>query len=347
MSVADEPTDADIRKARTDNPKLRERDLAANLGIPEARFVDAFSGCGVRRLRADTDAIIAGLADVGEAMALTRNAFAVHEKTGRYENATLGGHVVTVLGAQIDLRIFPGHWAHAFAVEKKAGGSALRSIQIFDAHGDAVHKVFTREGTDPDAWDGLIGALERDAPAGRIAFTPRCNGAAADLDGERTAELRAAWGAMTDTHQVAGLVRRFGPGSRGALVRHLAPEFAAMLIDGAVETLLRIVANERMPIMVFVRNAGCLQVHSGPIATLKRVGPWFNVMDPGFHLHLRTDRIGSVWAVRKPTDRGDVISVEAFAADGDPVIMINATPDQARPAASDWRSLVEGLSRAQ
>ena len=44
------------------------------------------------------------------------------------------------------------------------------------------------------------------------------------------------------------------------------------------------------------------------------MGPWQNVMDPGFNLHLRRDRITEVWAVEKQTRDGPTISVEAFDA---------------------------------
>lgn len=337
-------SDADIRRARADNPKLRERDLASNLGISEARLVDAFKGDGVRRVRADVDTIIGGLSAVGEVMALTRNAHAVHEKTGPYENARLGGHVTVVLGAQIDLRVFRNHWVHAFAVEKKVGEGTLSSIQVFDAHGDAVHKVFSREGTDMAAWSCLIDTLSEGAPDDPIRTEPRIAADLADLDVAAVAELRAAWAAMTDTHQVSGLLRKSGL-SKHALMRHLAPQFTTRLTDGTVETLLRIAANEQLPILVFVRSPGCLQVHSGTISTLKQVGPWFNVMDPGFHLHLRTDKIASVWAVRKPSTDGEVVSIEAFAADGTPIIMINGDPANANRTGSEWRVLVEGLPR--
>jgi len=337
-------SDADIGAARRDNPKLRERDLAANLGISEARLVHAFQGDGVRRLRADVDAIIGGLPAVGEVMALTRNANAVHEKTGLYENLTLGGHMTIVLGAQIDLRVFHSHWVHAYAVEKEVGEGTLSSIQVFDAHGDAVHKVYTREGTDMAAWSRLIDGLSEGAPEELIQTAPRIAPDQASLDAAAAEELRAAWAAMTDTHQVAGLLRRSGL-TKGALIRHLAPRFTTRLTDGTVETLLRIAANEQLPIMVFVRNPGCLQVHSGTVSTLKQVGPWFNVMDPGFHLHLRTDKIASVWAVRKPTAKGEVVSIEAFAADGTPIIMINGDPADANGTGSEWRILVDGLPR--
>ena len=49
-----------------------------------------------------------------------------------------------VLGEHIDLRIFPKVWAHGFAVEKRDGADIRRSLQFFDASGEAVHKVHLR-----------------------------------------------------------------------------------------------------------------------------------------------------------------------------------------------------------
>ena len=43
------PAPHEIRIARAENPKMRERDLAAQLGISEAEFVAAHCGDGVQR----------------------------------------------------------------------------------------------------------------------------------------------------------------------------------------------------------------------------------------------------------------------------------------------------------
>ena len=42
-----------------------------------------------------------------------------------------------------------------------------------------------------------------------------------------------------------------------------------------------------LPIMCFVGNRGCIQIHSGPITNIKPMGPWINVLDETFHLHLQ------------------------------------------------------------
>jgi putative hemin transport protein len=41
MEQGPTPTAGEIRQARRDNPKMRERDLAAQLGISEAQLVAA------------------------------------------------------------------------------------------------------------------------------------------------------------------------------------------------------------------------------------------------------------------------------------------------------------------
>ena len=52
MDALVKPAPSQIRKARDDNPKMRERDLAAQLGIAEAEFVAAWVGEGATRDRA-------------------------------------------------------------------------------------------------------------------------------------------------------------------------------------------------------------------------------------------------------------------------------------------------------
>jgi putative hemin transport protein len=88
----------DIRRARRDNMKMRERDLAAQLGISEAQLVAAHCGEGVVRIEPDVATLLNGLEAVGEVMALTRNESAVHEKIGTYEEVSINGGSALVLG---------------------------------------------------------------------------------------------------------------------------------------------------------------------------------------------------------------------------------------------------------
>ena len=116
MDQHTKPSPQAIVRARVDNPKMRERDLATQLGISEAELVAAHCGDGVLRIEPRVNDLLVGLGAVGEVMALTRNESVVHEKIGVYENVEPGEHAALVLGEQIDLRVF-----------RKRGNTASRS----------------------------------------------------------------------------------------------------------------------------------------------------------------------------------------------------------------------------
>jgi putative hemin transport protein len=346
MPVPADLTAEDIRAARKDNPKTRERDLAAKLGITEARLVAADCGAGVTRIDAHPDSIIGAALKLGEVMALTRNESCVHEKVGVYDDYHPGPHAAMTLAEDIDLRMFPKHWQHAFMVEKPGETGPRRSLQVFDAAGDAVHKIFLRDASNHDAWEGLKAelALENQSPEQPVeprqpAETPKSDPAKADI-------LRKEWARLTDTHQFLRLCSKLKMNRLGAY--RIAGEPLARLVEpGAVDMALQKLAADGTEVMIFVGNRGCIQIHTGPVKTLKAMGPWQNVLDPGFNLHLRLDHIAEVWAVDKPTQRGAAVSLEAFDAEGGLILQIFGVGKEGRDSRPAWRELVAGLPSAR
>jgi putative hemin transport protein len=342
------PAPHEIRTARSDNPKMRERDLAAQLGISEAELVAAHCGDGVVRIEPRANDLLTGLEAVGEVMALTRNESAVHEKIGVYDKVVPGEHSAMALGKDIDLRIFPKIWAHGFAVEKRDGDDIKRSLQFFDKAGDAVHKVHLRPASNVDAYQKLVAQLqsanqestvEVDRPAAPVSEELKTADAAVDV-----AELRDRWSKLTDVHQFFGMLHALKLDRRQAL-RLVGAEYAAQLDNGSVASVLHQAAADALPIMCFVGNRGCIQIHSGPVANIKPMGPWLNVMDETFHLHLRLDHIVEAWLVRKPTKDGHVTSLEAYGADGKLIIQFFGQRHEGEREREDWRVLAENLPR--
>lgn len=74
------------------------------------------------------------------------------------------------------------------------------------------------------------------------------------------------------------------------------------------------------------------------------MGPWLNVLDPRFNLHLRADHIAEVWAVSKPTQRGPAVSVEAFDARGALILQIFGRSTASRDCRPQFDALVRALS---
>lgn len=347
MGSTPAPTPADIRKARVDNPKMRERDLARQLSISEAELVAAHCGETAIRIEPRVNDLLLGMEAVGEVMALTRNESAVHEKIGVYDKPITGSQHALVLGADIDLRVFPGAWRHGFAVEKQVGDETRRSLQFFDASGEAIHKIHLRPASDPNAYSKLVDSLLSADQSQTVETAPaspqqeEANPAEQSLD-----ELRQRWSRMTDVHQFVGILRKLKLTRRQA-VRLIGEDYAWPLDTDAVAAMMRLSANEQLPIMCFVGNRGCIQIHTGPIQDIKPMGPWLNIMDPTFHLHLRLDHIREAWAVRKPNSDGHVTSIEAYDEEGRLIIQFFCQRWEGEDERAEWRMLVENLPRLQ
>ncbi|MBC7283963.1 ChuX/HutX family heme-like substrate-binding protein [Hoeflea sp.] len=337
---------AAIRAAQAENPKMRARDLAASLDIAEADYVAAWCGEGTTRLKADFNLIFPALEALGEVMALTRNESAVHEKTGVYDTFHAGKHAAMMLGDAIDMRMFSRYWVHAFAAETQDGDAVRHSLQFFDAHGEAVHKIHSRAATNLAAWRDLVAAFAHEDQSASVVLEARTAPAKRPGTAAIHDELRDRWSRMTDTHQFVSILKKLDL-DRIDAVRGVGDDFAWQIDPSSIGAMLRLSANEKLPIMCFVGNPGCIQIHSGPVETIKEMGPWLNVLDPGFNLHLRQDHVKEVWAVRKPTDKGHVTSLEAYSAAGDLIVQFFGKRIEGQDEREGWRIIMEQLPRLQ
>lgn len=342
MGAYEQISSADIRAARLQDPKTRERDFADKLGISEARLLAAYIGHGVTRLTADLDAVMPAACKLGEVMALTRNESCVIEKVGEYDEYHSGPHASMIVNEEIDLRLFPKHWVHGFAVERETEQGVKRSLQFFDAAGDAVHKIFLCDTSKTENWPTIVAELRLEDQSGEIAFSSRAPAEAPKADAAKADLLRTEWDKLTDTHQFLQMVRKLKMNRQGAYRIAGAP-YARALAPSSVEELLNRAAENATPIMAFVGNMGCIEIHTGPIEDVRPMGPWLNVLDPRFNLHLRGDHIAEVWAVTKATRRGAAVSVEAFREDGLLIAQFfGVLRDEDGGAA--WNALVDGLT---
>jgi len=350
--VIDRPDDLLAREAslRASGGALRMRDAAAALGVPEAALVEARrTTAAARRLRhppvpEGLGSLLARLPAAGEVMALTRNEACVHETHGRFNPPAFHGAMGQVVG-DIDLRLFLGNWAYGFVLEEETKAGPRRSLQFFDAAGTAIHKVYATASTDASAFAGIAAdAADHDAPAAR--FEPLLAPAPERADGDvDAAGLRSAWDSLRHTHEFHGLLRRFNVG-RAQAMRLAGAERARPAPPDATRRILNGAAAEALPLMVFVGNPGCVQIYSGPVSRIEVMGPWLNVLDPRFNLHLREDKVASLWVVRKPSVNGDIHSLEAFDAHGEVILQIFGLRKAGGREREDWRALVTGLPEA-
>lgn len=332
------------RAYRAEYPKVRIRDAARSLGVSEAELVATGNGDTATRLHAERwGDVIKALPSVGPVMALTRNDDCVHERHGAYGEVSVNGAMGLVLGEDIDLRLFLNRWRHGFAVREMTGHGERRSLQFFDGAGQAVHKVYATEHTDMAAFDKLVArftASDQDMPL--TIEAPKAAPAGRADETIDVAGLREAWSKLEDTHDFFGMLNKFAV-ERTQALRLAGKEFAEPVKPSVARRTLEIAAERQVPIMVFVGNPGCIQIHTGKVTNLKPVGPWFNVLDPMFNLHLREDKIDRAWIVHKPTRDGAVTSIELFDDKNNLIAQLFGKRKPGLPELPEWRTLVRDV----
>ncbi len=290
-------------------------------------------------LDVDWPAVLPRLGALGQVRVVTANSAITHEKLGRFGNVSGNGHAIIVLNREVDLRIFPRHW-HRTAYDPVAA-----AILIHDAAGQPVHAIHRTDGSDAAAWDSFLTDHRAD---GRAADERTGSGGAplqsaaavlADID---ATGLRAAWAAMADVHEFHGILKRFGVARLDAM-RLVGADFAREIPLTSVTGLLESARDGRMEIMIFVGNAGCIQIHTGPVGTLRIAGDALGIDDPGFRLHCDMARLSSAWVVFKPTDKGGITTVELYDERGENCAILCGQRDEDKPERADWRRLARSM----
>ncbi|NWO04787.1 MAG: hemin-degrading factor, partial [Alteromonadaceae bacterium] len=138
-------------------PKLRIRNAANELGVSELDLLLCRTE-GVQPLKAEFGELMKAMDTVGDVMILTRNDQVVHEITATFNKFTVAGKGAMGLAVgDIDVRVFFNSWAHGYLVTENTGKITRESLQFFNAHGMALHKIYKTGATNTSAWDALVG----------------------------------------------------------------------------------------------------------------------------------------------------------------------------------------------
>ena len=328
-----------LNLSETDKP-VRIRDAAKTLGVTEAELVSATLDQGSFALNNQFGELIEGMPEVGRVMCLCRNEAAVHERHGRFETVQINGGMGLVLGPDIDLRLFLRQWRQGFFLRQNLASGSRESLQFFDRFGDAILKIYLTDETDRDAFIALAERFRATDDAEATTIDPPESPATELPDSEiNRSALLDGWRQLKDTHDFFGLLKRQRAGREQAL-RLAAGEFSEQVAIERLSVLFDNIAASQVPIMAFVANRGCIQVHSGAIATAKPMGPWLNLIDPIFNLHLNGGLAKRCWLVRKPSEDGIITSVEVFDEQGELIVQFFGARKPGIPEREDWRELL-------
>lgn len=348
---------------KAEQPKLQIRDAARALNVSEAELLATGIGKTATRLSDSEHAasdIMRRALDLGTVMALTRNENAVLERTGvamrvkqeaptgdkekdKESEARLRSVAGGYLGGDIDLRFHFANWKHAFAVVQPGrDGAITRSLQFFDAQGNAAHKVYLKNEAGIAAFDKIVADFRHPQQTGELKIAAAAPKAAEKADSAvDVKEFQLAWQEMTDVHQFNRIVREFGLTREQAM--RLAPAGVVQRISPqAMRKLLDDSAKQQLSIMAFLGNEAVTQIFSGKIEKTAASGEWYNVLDPNFNLHVRESALKTGYVVQ----RAGVTSVEFFDKDGELVVTFFGVRERAKPQPQSWVDLTRSLPKA-
>ncbi|MEO1416779.1 MAG: ChuX/HutX family heme-like substrate-binding protein [Bacteroidota bacterium] len=330
---------------KSEQPKLRIRNAADQLGVSEVELLATQCGGDVTRLRPAFTEILTRVQELDKVMALTRNEEVVHERKGVYLNPSLSNpHVGLFVGEDIDLRIFFKPWASAYAVKSKMGDKHRYSLQFFAKDGQAIHKIFLTPHSDPFAYQKLVEDFESNDQTPIQEVTPWPSDDPEQPDEAIEVEsFREGWINLKDTHDFFGLVRKHKLSRIQAL--RLAPKgnYAVKVDNDALRRIITLASERQVPIMVFVGNKGMIQIHTGPVKKLMDYENWFNVLDPNFNLHVNETKIAQSWVVRKPTTDGVVTALECFNEEGKQIVQLFGKRKPGIPELTEWQDIVASV----
>ena len=326
---------------KAENPRLRIRNAADQLGVSEAELLVTDLGNGVTRLQDNFADVLLEVEKLGKVMGLTRNEECVHERKGVYLNGDFSGsHAQLFVGEDIDMRIFLSAWAFGFAVED----GDRKSLQFFGKDGEAIHKIYLTRDSNPEAFEALVEKYRSEDQHSALEITEIPAAGPEKADSEIDVKgFQQAWLDLQDTHDYFGLLRKYGVSRTQAM--RLAPDtyHARKIGNEKVADLLEKATKSDFPIMVFVGNRGNIQIHTGKVSRLLWHEKWINIMDPDFNLHLNTTGIHETWVVRKPTADGVVTAVEAFNKKGEMIVQFFGKRKPGLPELPEWQELVRSL----
>lgn len=334
-----------LAELRKDQPNIRLKRAAQQLGVGEAQLLATFCGENVTRLRPEFEAILKEVHRLGKVLGITSNNEVTLERQGVYKNGYFGPQGELFVGPDIDLRIFLSAWASAFAVIEASNDKPRYSLQFFGKDGASVHKVYLLPESNFEVWEELRKRFrsdnqEQEQPVQQLPpmeqGLPRHE---IDVEG-----FRQAWRELKDTHDFFGMLSKYSVTRTDAL--QLAPDnFAIRLQNSTLRQVLHQVAGTELPIMAFAGNRGMIQIHTGPIRKVMDYQKWLNVMDPEFNLHVMEPAISESWIVRKPTEDGIVTSLEFFNDKNELVLSLFGKRKPRQEELPEWRKVVQDVEQ--
>lgn len=340
----------DYQDKKAQTPMLFPTEGAAALGVSEFELVLAAPHS--QYMGGQCKEVLKQFEDFGQVESIVRNTLAVHEKTAAYNNLKIGDKMGLALNVGgLDLRFFMWRWQHMLAVtDLSRADQPSYSIQFYDEQGSAIDKVYLRELTTEniERWQNMIQERINAIHTHELTLTPLTplnQWKYKALTDDKCTKLQQEWRDMKDVHQFHGLLQRLEI-DRASSYYQAPEQMTQQLSIDAVAATFEQARDAKCAIMIFVGNSGMVQIQTGTVQTLKRMGDWLNILDKDhndFTLHLKDQALAQVWCVKRPTKDGIVTCIEGFDSHGTSIFSIFGQRIEGTPELEAWQDIMANI----
>ena len=272
----------------SDNKNIRIRDAAKQLSVSEAELLSTKVNDNVKYLLIkDYSQIFNSLFDnVDNLMFLIRSDFAVHEKNISTKKIKIIDNKIINLDEnnQPLLNFDSSDFKFCFYELKNHAGRKLSSFQIFDKYGCSVLKIYNK---DDDYHD----------------FEKVCLKYSADYNYELQSIQKNE---QIDNSANLESIDRY----------YLKSNYSLKNNDIKNKNILRFIitcaSKGKCPIQIHVIGNNSIQYHRDIVKNIKDFGPWFNVIDKYFNIHVLESKIKRSQFIEYTIENNKYYSIECL-----------------------------------
>ena len=243
-----------------DNPKVRIRDAAYQMKVSEAELLSTEINETVSFLLIeDMAAFIKDVLKVDKIMLLIRSDYVVHEKTIKTKNIRLEDNQIIDLDKNdcsiLDFNI--DAFEYVFFQKKMHSNRELKSFQFFDKAGMAILKIYLK-GKDLGFFDEIDLKYKK------------------TYNYEMQSDLDINNSNLLDSKIKINLP--FDTINSKTTCRDISVKSLRLILENA--------SDMKTPIQIHALGLGTIQYHRNTVRNIVDYGPWVNVIDQKFNLHV-------------------------------------------------------------
>ena len=286
-------------KSNENNKKIRIRDAAKILKTSEANLLSTQINDNVFFLKLDLEYFFHVIKTIDKLMFLTRNDIIVHE-------LILGGDQIIYAQDRIlfhennipILSINKDDIKFSFFETSYHGKKQLHSLQLFDAVGEAVLKIYLK-GKDQEKFLKIKSKQKVDY-----------NFEVQKINVKSYIKTKNNFDIFYDFSEDANV--------RFDVIKH-----SKFILRDLIENF----SKEKLPIQIHGFGNNTLQYFFGKIKNIVDFGPWINIIDKKFNLHVLEDKIKYSQINRFSHGNINYVSVEFFDKNNNNVLGISSLKD--------------------